>query len=147
MTKLQELYDDLDPSVQVERLKAKLEAAEAQLVALGNHAMFVSRDANSRHWYNECMKAEAILDAHAGLVAVAKMAFVWTGTNHTEKYENVAEEFYRDTGLMAPGKDDAGFSSMTYEERRAEWDKWMDARIARQREQIGAALAAAGVKP
>lgn len=35
-----------------------------------------------------------------------------------ERYEYMAEQFYKETGVIAPGKDaPAGFSSKTYKER------------------------------
>ena len=44
----------------------------------------------------------------------------------TERYEALAERFYKDTGIMAPGKDSPpGFSTATYEERIEAWEKWL----------------------
>ena len=47
-----------------------------------------------------------------------------------ERFERLAAEFYRDTGIMAPGKDQpAGMGgSPSLEERCAAWDKWHEER-------------------
>jgi hypothetical protein len=44
-----------------------------------------------------------------------------------DRFERLADEFYRATGYMAPGKDDRS-NSHTYEERRNRWDEWISAR-------------------
>lgn len=44
-----------------------------------------------------------------------------------EEYERLASEFYRDTGLMAPGKDDP-MPTVSIEERRERWREWLAAR-------------------
>lgn len=53
-----------------------------------------------------------------------------------EFYERVAEEFYRATGYMRPGKDDRS-NSHTPEERQKRWGEWIRerarARIAKGR--------------
>lgn len=41
-----------------------------------------------------------------------------------ESYEQTAESFHKDTGMMAPGKS-ACFESPTIEEREAKWAVWM----------------------
>jgi len=64
-----------------------------------------------------------------------------------ERFERVAEAFYKDTGSMAPGKDvplamassppsDAG--------RMAVFDKWVDAKLARVTEALASTKAAIG---
>ena len=56
----------------------------------------------------------------------------------TERYEKLAKEFYRETGLMAPGKDApasvAEDPEYQHEYRKQEWDKWMKARQKRRKE-------------
>jgi hypothetical protein len=44
-----------------------------------------------------------------------------------EKYDRLAEEFRRATGMMAPGKDVAamGYGGGTMSERMEAWDKWL----------------------
>lgn len=49
------------------------------------------------------------------------MSFDWNAS-----YEWFAEQFRQETGLMAPGKDDAMPSDMN--ERRKAWNEWMDVR-------------------
>jgi len=44
------------------------------------------------------------------------------------RFEVLAEEFRRDTGMMAPGKDSREPEATT-EERFAEWESWLAARI------------------
>lgn len=45
----------------------------------------------------------------------------------TEKYDRMADQFYRETGMMAPGKDvPAGLSGKyDFETRSAKWDEWI----------------------
>jgi hypothetical protein len=47
------------------------------------------------------------------------------------RYERLAAAFYRDTGMMAPGKDDA-LGTHTHAERRAAFDAWLAARPAEE---------------
>jgi hypothetical protein len=46
-----------------------------------------------------------------------------------EEYEACAEQFYRQTGMMAPGKDVAAASpdEHTFEERSAAWKDFIEA--------------------
>lgn len=48
-----------------------------------------------------------------------------------ERFEALAERFYRETGIMAPGKDvpAASGDDMPYDERRKRWSEWQTARI------------------
>lgn len=46
-----------------------------------------------------------------------------------ERFERLAAEFYRETGLMAPGKDDA-LGHHSYEERVERWAAWVARRSA-----------------
>lgn len=44
-----------------------------------------------------------------------------------ELYEKLAEQFYKETGMLAPGKDvppELGNDSKPYGVRRAEWERW-----------------------
>jgi hypothetical protein len=47
--------------------------------------------------------------------------------NYNEEYERLAEQFYQDTGIMAPGKDmpAAMGKTISQEERWAAWEKWI----------------------
>lgn len=50
-----------------------------------------------------------------------------------ERFELLAEEFRKDTGMLAPGKDQpaACGGTPTHEERRAAWRKWLRGRLDR----------------
>lgn len=65
----------------------------------------------------------------------------------TEAYDRLAGEFNRDTGMLAPGKDEAAAvnSGHTHEERRAAWDAWATKRKAARLERAKAVLRAAGM--
>lgn len=41
-----------------------------------------------------------------------------------DEYEEIAEEFYRATGYLAPGKDAPMGDGTTWEERNAAWRVW-----------------------
>lgn len=47
--------------------------------------------------------------------------------NYNEEYERLAEAFYQDTGLMAPGKDmpAAMGNTVSQEERWEKWREWI----------------------
>tara|TARA_R110000868_G_scaffold53537_2_gene167914 strand:+ start:880 stop:1140 length:261 start_codon:yes stop_codon:yes gene_type:complete len=61
---------------------------------------------------------------------LATVAEGYAGDNALEHWENVAEEFYRDTGFLRPGKSYPCESCVDEEEQRAAWDKWVRARAA-----------------
>ena len=42
----------------------------------------------------------------------------------TERFERLAAEFYKATGIMAPGKDDC-LGRHSYEHRVASWQQWL----------------------
>lgn len=47
--------------------------------------------------------------------------------NANERFEYMAELFYKQTGVMAPGKDSpAGFSVDSYENRQKVWAEWVE---------------------
>lgn len=48
-------------------------------------------------------------------------------------FDAIAEEFYRETGMVAPGKDDPT-GRHTFAERWAAFVPWMDRRAARESE-------------
>ena len=50
------------------------------------------------------------------------------GLTRQELFDRIAEEFYRDTGCMRPGKDiPLGFGGDNYRDRcRIEWDAWVE---------------------
>lgn len=53
-------------------------------------------------------------------------AIVEAGESANDRFERLADEFYADTGLVAPGKDDAPECALstTYEERVKVWKAW-----------------------
>ena len=47
--------------------------------------------------------------------------------NSNERFEYMAELFYKDTGLMAPGKDSPVACGITNREQRGEsWNEWIE---------------------
>lgn len=58
-----------------------------------------------------------------------------------ERFEAWAEEFYRETRMMAPGKDEpaAWGGTATYEERQATWSEWHAKRRTKAREALARA--------
>lgn len=54
-----------------------------------------------------------------------------------EEFENTAEQFYIETGLLAPGKDvpalRAGDLRYDHDMRRKRWDEWLRRRIETER--------------
>ena len=47
--------------------------------------------------------------------------------NASERFEYMAELFYKQTGVIAPGKDaQAGFSVDSYEKRLEVWSEWTE---------------------
>ena len=42
-----------------------------------------------------------------------------------ERFENLAAQFYFDTGVLAPGKDEAEPGAHTLEERIVLWKNWL----------------------
>ena len=54
------------------------------------------------------------------------------GESANDRFERVAAEFYKETGMLAPGKD-PGTQGPPYYERKERWDAWMDAGMARSR--------------
>ena len=52
-------------------------------------------------------------------------------TNANEVFEAAAAQFRLETGMMAPGKDEAEPGAHTYEERMASWKAWSANRMVR----------------
>ena len=47
--------------------------------------------------------------------------------NSNERFELMADKFYSETGMMAPGKDyPAGFGVADYDERVKAWREWAE---------------------
>ena len=51
------------------------------------------------------------------------------GESANDRYERLAVEFYRETGMMAPGKDDP-ICHHTYADRWTAWEAWTHRRAA-----------------
>lgn len=62
---------------------------------------------------------------------LATVAEGFAGDNALENWENVAEEFYRDTGFLRPGKSYPPELEPDPEEQRAAWNAWAKARAIR----------------
>lgn len=51
-----------------------------------------------------------------------------------EEYEIMAAKFYKETGIMAPGKDCApGSGQMDFEQRADAWDDWLMRKLQKAR--------------
>jgi hypothetical protein len=79
---------------------------------------------------------------HAALLAAAEKVnckrYI-AGESATERFERLAEMFYADTGLLAPGKDGPNVSGLCdHEDRRLSWEQW----FIRDGEALEAAIAA-----
>jgi hypothetical protein len=76
----------------------------------------------------------AAIEALGGMDPVARRRLeratvlnVRPGENSLERFERIASAFYRETGLLAPGKDaPAAGGQPDHEERRARFDAWID---------------------
>jgi hypothetical protein len=69
--------------------------------------------------------------------ALAKLCELYAlpGESNFDRFERVADLFHRETGCMAPGKDESAASgnSTSYEERVARWEAWYADRAAKAR--------------
>lgn len=75
-------------------------------------------------------------DTRPLIEALSGVEFIFArpGENSVERFERLAEAFYRDTGLLAPGKDaPAAGGQPARDERSARYDAWIDAKIERAR--------------
>lgn len=69
--------------------------------------------------------AEIITAEYAPLVEAATLALRWLSDplDSVKRFEDIAEWFYRETGYLRPGKDDAR-GLHTDEERRERFERW-----------------------
>ena len=75
-------------------------------------------------------EADGMREALAGL----EQYFDRAGENSIERYERIAAQFYRETGIMAPGKDvSAAGGQPEHEVRRERYDAWVAAKVAAAR--------------
>ena len=72
---------------------------------------------------------------------LATVAEGYAGDNALENWENVAAEFYRDTGFLRPGKSYPPECYVDPEEQRAAWNTWVKARALRTAAAIRSLLA------
>lgn len=64
---------------------------------------------------------------------LGRMAKVMREENANDRVEQLAKEFYRDTGLTAPVKGIAtAMGPVEYEERWRRWDEWLATREPRR---------------
>lgn len=61
--------------------------------------------------------------------------YAFPGESNTERFERVAERFYAETGVIAPGKDVSagGWNGMTYEDRVKRFEDWYAEKAANAR--------------
>lgn len=71
--------------------------------------------------------APELLEALKGL----RESHPMRGENRSEAWERIAELFYNQTGILAPGKDQSAAlcGTPTYEERQEAYREWLDARV------------------
>lgn len=93
--------------------------------------------------------ANAKLIAAAPALADALETFIRDFDVSLDAFEREAEDFRRETGFLAPGKDEAAAvnSGHTHEQRRAAWNEWCGKRVRARLEAARAALRAAGRLP
>ncbi len=73
------------------------------------------------------------------LVAIVER-LVFAEENPTEHYENLAEEFYRDTMMIAPGKSVPEEMARDEEARGKAWNAWLKERRTKLLAEYRAAL-------
>ena len=86
-----------------------------------------------------------VVEALDGLL----IAFHREGESRGEQFERMAEQFYRDTGVVAPGKDIPAvmdLSESSDDNRREAWAAWMDLRVDKARASLSAVHPAEGGK-
>ena len=84
------------------------------------------RDANARL----IAAAPALYEALSGV----EFIFARPGESSVDRFERLAEAFYRDTGLLAPGKDAPAAGGQPDDDvRRERYDAWIDARLSAAR--------------
>ena len=85
--------------------------------------------------------------ANARLIAAAPQLLEACEAYHawmTADFDTVADWFYRDTGIMRPGKDSPpGCAGHSYEERRDAWEAWLKERKAELARNAESAIRAA----
>lgn len=95
-------------------------------------AVVEKREPSEEH-YRAWQIQQAAPDLYEALSDV-EFLFARPGENSVERFERLAEAFYRDTGLLAPGKDaPAAGGQPDREERSEKYDAWIDAKIASAR--------------
>lgn len=95
-----------------------------------------------RHYAAEAAVALRIEQLEAALQGLLEL-YAMPGESNVDRFERVAAMFYRETGWLAPGKDNSAAAcgdDDSYEHRRAAWEKWYESRANAAR----AALAKAG---
>lgn len=101
------------------------------------------------HVICECRRTGAAFDSlpvnyNASLIAAAPDMYEalesvlvllrWRGEGPLEAVERMCEQFYRDTGMMAPGKSvAAAANSHSEEERLKEWEQWALVKVDKAR--------------
>lgn len=77
--------------------------------------------------------ANAVTELTGALKGLAEI-FALPGEGSTARFDRLADAFYRDTGMMAPGKDaPMGMGGCSTEERSAAYDAWIAGRVSKAR--------------
>jgi len=77
---------------------------------------------------------DEMLAALKGLVNLGKLP----GENSLDYFERVAERFHQETGILAPGKDDA-IGAVPREQMEAAWNAWRAEKYEKARDVIAKA--------
>lgn len=81
-------------------------------------------------WPRMQAAAPALYEALSGV----EFIFARPGESSVDRFERLAEAFYRDTGLLAPGKDAPAAGGQPDDDvRRERYDAWIDARLSAAR--------------
>jgi hypothetical protein len=81
------------------------------------------------------------------LAKAAKSAADWMwDPDDAEQFERIAEEFYRETGLLRPGKDAAAATASDHGDRWVGWNRWRTARQLKVLADLRAALRECGLE-
>jgi hypothetical protein len=116
-----------------ERTKAELATAEKHIAAL---------EYNEKHvWVKAAAERDAAIareqaaQAEASALREVIEEQIWRADHALEAFEEQAETFYRETGILAPGKSEPleWGDRWTDDERRTAWTEW---RIKRNAEQV-----------
>lgn len=118
------LCDDLKPMLRA--LRSALTAAQRDLAAEERGQENLRRALTA--------SGELVHELRDALKSLSDM-YAFPGESNTERFERVAERFYAETGVIAPGKDVSagGWNGMTYEDRVKRFEDWYAEKAANAR--------------